>query len=234
MKCSNCEYESNIEFSYCPYCGKKNNNENPNDFVNEIINNIFEPIKDNRETILDNKQYNIKKISLDKEIQFEDIKFPSGFNKNFIQKKFDIFTINSKSGGEFFPNKEIGKIIITILISFIFGLNSIENFPEDKKFYIFFYFIFLTILAYIWTMMTNIKTKFNFYSKGINITSRNKGCTNIYYRIIFEFYQPMYIPYPKTNKDKIIFLSNYNFVDEVGKTIVCYIIQEIKKGLDLK
>ena len=132
MKCSNCGYESNIEFSYCPYCGKKNNNENQNNFVNEIINNIsesineitnniFKQISDSREKFLDDKQNNIKNLSLDKEIQFEDIKLPYGFNKNFIQKKFDIFTINSKSGGEFFPNKEIGKIIITIVISFIVG-----------------------------------------------------------------------------------------------------------------
>lgn len=260
MKCKICGYESNKKFSFCPSCGNKNENENLTVVaINEIIANVSNQFLDNREKFLNNKQNNdIQNSYIGKEIKFEDIKVPLGFNKDFIQKNSDSFTINAISGGEFFPNKEMPKIIITIIVSFIVGCNFINSFPEDKQFLLFFYLLFLGILAYFWIKFTNIKTKFNFSFEGINIHSRkgslfipkenikdiyinseetadDEGRKYIHYKIIFEFYQPIYIPYPKTNKHQVIFLSNfYTFVDEPGKTIVCYIVQEIKKALNLE
>ena len=57
---------------------------------------------------------------MEDEIKFQDVKIPFGMSKNFITKKDYGFIINSKFGGDFFPNKT--KKIIETTAQIAFGI----------------------------------------------------------------------------------------------------------------
>lgn len=120
------------------------------------------------------------------EIKFEDIKFPFGVNnKNFIKKIGDNFIINSKGGGDFFPNpidKKINKIdankqliicqviMIILFLLFCFFLNI---YPTIWTIIILlFSFFVIGIILIICLSLFNIKTEFVFSPEGINISSK--------------------------------------------------------------
>ena len=238
MICNVCGYESNEAFSVCPCCGNKNNRS-----INTPSINISAQLIEDEES---KNEY----IYTGDEIQLENIKLPFGCNKNLIEKKSDNFTLNSFSGGEFFPNREISKILLSSIGFAAIGLIAL---PSE---WVFFYLIFLTILGYIWLMATNIKTQFTFSSRGFNIYSKKgslfiqkeniknihiefadrtyRNSTNRYYTIFVTFNEDVYFPYTKKSKKKVALLDKYYlFVDDEGKKSTQYIKQEIKKVLGI-
>ena len=237
MICNVCGYESSEAFSVCPCCGKKNNYS-----INTPSINISAQLIEDEEP---KNEY----IYTGDEIQLENIKLPFGCNKNLIEKKSDNFTLNSFSGGEFFPNREISKILLSSIGFAAIGLIAL---PSE---WVFFYLIFLTILGYIWLMATNIKTQFTFSSRGFNIYSKKgslfiqkeniknihiefadrtyRNSTNRYYTIFVTFNEDVYFPYTKESKKKVTLLQYYSFADDEGKICTQYIKQEIKKILGI-
>ena len=106
------------------------------------------------------------------EIKLNNVNIPFGLNKDFMQKEGDNFIINSKGGGDFFPNKAMTTMIITALLSVITSSIFLFVLPTPQKVWVFAYLIFLVILFYVWFVLTSIKTTFIFSSNGIDIHSR--------------------------------------------------------------
>ena len=237
MICNVCGYESSEAFSVCPCCGNKNNRS-----INTPSINISAQLIEDEEP---KNEY----IYTGDEIQLENIKLPFGCNKNLIEKKSDNFTLNSVSGGEFFPNREMTKILLSNIGFAAIGFIAL---PFE---WVFFYLIFLAILGYMWVMSTNIKTQFTFSSKGLNIYSKKgslfiqkeniknihiefadrtyRNSTNRYYTIFVTFNEDVYFPYTKESKKKVTLLQYYSFADDEGKICTQYIKQEIKKVLGI-
>ena len=242
MICNVCGYESNEAFSVCPCCGNKNNRS-----INTPSINISAQLIEDEEP---KNEY----IYKGDEIQLENIKLPFGCNKNLIEKKSDNFTLNSVSGGEFFPNREMTKILLSNIGFAAIGFIAL---PFE---WVFFYLIFLAILGYMWVMSTNIKTQFTFSSKGLNIYSKEGSLfiqkeniknihiefeektyknstgtsTSRYYTIFVTFNEDVYFPYTKKSKKKVALLDKYYlFVDDEGKKSTQYIKQKIKKILGI-
>ena len=130
MICNVCGYESSEAFSVCPCCGNKNNHS-----INTPSINISAQLIEDEES---KNEY----IYTGDEIQLENIKLPFGCNKNLIEKKSDNFTLNSFSGGEFFPNREISKILLSSIGFAAIGLIAL---PSE---WVFFYLIFQTFKTF--------------------------------------------------------------------------------------
>ena len=120
-------------------------------------------------------------------------------------------------------------------------------------------FIFMGILFPSWYSLTSIKTQFIFSSNGIDINSQkgkififkedidsvkisidkktHKGNDFYFYSIVLNFKKRIDIPYIYEKKYSAKILEEYNFYDgEDTRTkfiLVSYIIQEIKKALEL-
>lgn len=234
MKCSICGYESNTAFSICPCCG----NENASSSATEIKSNSSNQTPTNTE------------------IQEKDVKLPFGFKKNFIEKKGNNFVINAVTGGDIFPNKDAATIgctaAITIIISILCGMYFFNSDNPTIGSIFFFIGFSSSFMTFILITLTNVKTKFDFSTKGINITSKkgslfipqdnvqnilidhtygNRG-SNKYYFIFIEVYQEVYIPHTKKNLKQITLLdTSNNLIDKKGKLIADYIVQETKKVL---
>lgn len=205
---------------------------------------------------------------MEDEIKFQDVKIPFGINKNFITKKDDNFIINSKFGGDFFPNKTKKIIETTAQISFgiyiilmfvILFLYNNERLSIEVVIYCILPFIFMGILFPSWYSLTSIKTQFIFSSNGIDINSQkgkififkedidsvkisidkktHKGNDFYFYSIVLNFKKRIDIPYIYEKKYSAKILEEYNFYDgEDTRTkfiLVSYIIQEIRKALEL-
>ena len=206
------------------------------------------------------------------EIKFEDIKFPFGLSKDFMQKEGANFIINSKEGGDFFPNRnlkimEITAIFCCLGIFFLGCIICIHSNNEDNVQYInfiFTYLIFMAILFPYWYLSSLIKTTFTFSSNGIDIHSKkgslfipkedietfeiavepksdSSGNTIYYYYIFLNLKKDIYIPYTKEYKNSLKLFNEYYFKstleleDDINiyKMFLSYLIQEMKKALDL-
>ena len=174
------------------------------------------------------------------EIKLNNVNIPFGLNKDFMQKEGDNFIINSKGGGDFFPNKAMTTMIITALLSVITSSIFLFVLPTPQKVWVFAYLIFLVILFYVWFVLTSIKTTFIFSSHGIDIHSRKgslfiqkkdiediyvetkerripiKGGEIVYkvYEIVITFRYRIYIPYTKESIRTANFLYEYDFKDD--------------------
>ena len=174
------------------------------------------------------------------EIKLNNVNIPFGLNKDFMQKEGDNFIINSKGGGDFFPNKAMTTMIITALLSVITSSIFLFVLPTPQKVWVFAYLIFLVILFYVWFVLTSIKTTFIFSSNGIDIHSRKgslfiqkkdiediyvetkerripiKGGEIVYkvYEIVITFRYRIYIPYTKESIRTANFLYEYDFKDD--------------------
>lgn len=195
------------------------------------------------------------------EIKIQDVKYPLGINKNFFEKKENQFIINAY-GGDFFPNKSIGKIILSLIFSLVVGGIIFGLLPKEEKYWVsIIYLIIMAIIFPVWFHFSSIKTKFIFSVDGINIDSKKgtlfiskeniqnieiqeekndyNGVEYLIYKIILIFKKQIHIPYTNEDKKKVTFLEEYNFQDQVGKSqtgkiFVHYIVQEINKMLELK
>ena len=179
---------------------------------------------------------------MDDEIKFENVTVPFGLSKDFMQKERCNFIINSKGGGDFFPNKAMTTLTITALVSVLSACIVLFLLPDKQKFWIVLYLIFLGILFYVWFVLTSIKTSFIFSSNGIDIHSRKgsfsipkKDIEDIYvetterripmrggdlvykvYTVVITFRHRIYIPYTKESIRTANFLYEYDFKDCLG------------------
>ena len=176
-----------------------------------------------------------------------------------IENYQDTFVINLKDGGEFFPNKEIGKIAITYAFSYSMIWVLLMCLPDNSQMYwIFIYIISVSVIFLIWYLLTNVKAKCIFDKEGINISSKKgtlfiskQNVKNIsvkirketyrtkhgneiveyFYYILLEFKEKIYIPYARESKTAVVVLDNFQC--EEGKKIAHCTVNEIKKVLKL-
>lgn len=208
---------------------------------------------------------------MEDEIKIQDVKIPFGINKNFMKKEGGNFIINSKEGGDFFPNRSLNIIGITatfcLLVIFVWVYlcthSNNEGTVQTINF-IYPYLIFMAILFPCWYLSSLIKTTFTFSSEGLNINSKkgslfipkedietleiafepksdSSGNTIYYYYIFLNLKKDLYIPYTNEYKNSLKLLNEYYFKsysvleddNNIYKIFLSYIIQEIKKALEL-
>lgn len=90
-----------------------------------------------------------------------------------IENYLDTFVVNLKDGGEFFPNKSMGNMVVTYVFSYSMIWFLLICLPDNSQMYwIIIYIISVSIIFLIWYLLTNVKAKCTFDKKGINISSK--------------------------------------------------------------